>query len=76
LILCAGGEANLSHHGGIAPETEAYDPASDTWMTLEPMRTARGGTGGAAIGDHLFVPGGARILAFAPLDLNEVYTPP
>jgi N-acetylneuraminic acid mutarotase len=75
-ILCAGGEADTSHHGGIAVETEAYDPASDRWTVLEHMRTPRGGTGGASIGDRLYVPGGARILAFAPLDTNEVYITP
>lgn len=60
-------DPDLSHHGGIAVETEAYDPASDSWTVLEHMRAPRGGTGGAVIGDRLYVPGGARILAFAPL---------
>ncbi len=76
LVLCAGGEADVSHHDGIAPETEAYDPAADRWTVLEPMRTPRGGTGGAAIGGRLYVPGGAEIPAFRPLDVNEAYSLP
>ncbi|HUS65177.1 MAG TPA: kelch repeat-containing protein [Kofleriaceae bacterium] len=75
LIVCAGGEADRTYHGGIAPETEAYDPVTDTWSALPPMRTPRGGTAGAAVDGRLYVPGGARKLAFAPLDVNEAFDP-
>ena len=72
-IVCAGGEADRDNNGGIATQTEAYDPAADTWQPLEPMRDPRGGTGGAVTGGLLYVPGGARIVAFFPVDTNDAF---
>lgn len=72
-IVCAGGEADRDDNGGIAPQTEAYDPVADAWQTREPMRDPRGGTGGAVVADTLYVPGGARILAFFPVTTNDAF---
>ncbi|MDB4959514.1 MAG: kelch repeat-containing protein [Myxococcales bacterium] len=77
-LVCAGGEAGTS----ALAVTEAYDPnidvpnsATSPWTTLEPIPSPRAGTQGAAIGQRLFVPGGAAALAFEPLDTLWVFSP-
>lgn len=70
-LVCAGGEA-----GQVALlNVESYDPISDAWTTKEDMPDSRAGTQGAAIGDRLFVPGGARELKFEPLATLYIYAP-
>jgi hypothetical protein len=69
-LICAGGEAGPSAYKSV----ESYDPLADMWTELEPMPDPRAGTQGAAIGDKLFVPGGARELMFEPLATLLVYT--
>ncbi len=39
-----------------------YDPATDSWKALAPMPTKRGAAGAAAVGDKLYVIGGASML--------------
>ena len=39
-----------------------YDPASDTWKALAPMPSRRGSPVAAAVGDKIYVIGGATIL--------------
>jgi N-acetylneuraminic acid mutarotase len=72
-MLVAGGEGNRKDPSGVFPDNEAYDPASDTWAVLEPMRTPRHGTGGASINDIFFVPGGAIRQGFGAVATNESY---
>jgi hypothetical protein len=43
----------------VFPETDAYDPTTNTWRTLTNMRTPRHGMGAAGVGAKLYVPGGA-----------------
>lgn len=67
-----GGEGNQSQPSGVFASAEAYDPATDTWEVLPPMRTPRHGTGAAAVRDAIYVPGGATTQAFGAVDANEV----
>lgn len=54
-----GGEGNPARSDGIFPEAEAYDSATDSWKTLDPMLTPRHGIGAAVIGNRIYIPGGA-----------------
>jgi hypothetical protein len=74
-LLAIGGEGNPNDPLGIFPQTEAYDPATDTWESLPPMRTPRHGIGAAALRARIFVPGGATIQGFGADDANEALWP-
>ena len=71
-LVCAGGEAGPS----ALHQVEAYAPFLDpgdvphpeAWTELERLPSERAGAQGAAIGERLFVPGGAQELKFEPLD--------
>lgn len=71
-IVVMGGEGNpAAGSNGVFGEVEVYDPASDSWAVAAPMRTPRHGTGAVAIGDLLIVPGGAGVVNFGALAVNE-----
>jgi hypothetical protein len=53
-VYAVGGVAN----GRDLRALERYDPASDRWKRLPPMRTGRNGLGAAIIGGRLFAVGG------------------
>ena len=53
-ILAIGGE----EPSGVFTNNEAYDPRTNAWTLLAPLPEGRHGTGSAAIGDRLYVPGG------------------
>jgi N-acetylneuraminic acid mutarotase len=74
-ILVAGGEGNPNASSGIFSENEAFDPARNSWEALEPMLTPRHGTGGAAIDNIFYVPGGANRQNFGAVATNESYMP-
>jgi hypothetical protein len=57
-IQVFGGEGNPNRPEGTFNENEEYDPVTNTWSALAPMTLARHGTGGAVIGDLLYVPAG------------------
>jgi N-acetylneuraminic acid mutarotase len=63
-IVVAGGEGNMAVPSGVFPQTEVFVPATNSWFSLPNMRTPRHGTGGAAIGNTFYVPGGASVQAF------------
>jgi N-acetylneuraminic acid mutarotase len=63
-IVVAGGEGNSAVASGVFPQTEVFVPAGNSWFSLPNMRTPRHGTGGAAIGNTFYVPGGAVVQAF------------
>ncbi|CAN5682905.1 hypothetical protein BH11MYX1_BH11MYX1_08280 [soil metagenome] len=69
-LICAGGEASRA-----LSVTEGYDPVENTWTTFEQMPVPTAGTLGAAIGQRLFVPGGARELQFQPTDTLYIFAP-
>jgi N-acetylneuraminic acid mutarotase len=64
LLLYIGGECrrpdpNAKFGGGEAfDENEAYDPKTNTWLTLTKLPTGRQAIGAAADGSAAFVPGG------------------
>jgi N-acetylneuraminic acid mutarotase len=61
LIIVVGGEGNdrAVNANGVFPETDAYQPSTNTWRTLTNMLTPRHGMGAAGVGGKLYVPGGA-----------------
>ncbi|MEE8519463.1 MAG: kelch repeat-containing protein [Dehalococcoidia bacterium] len=71
-----GGEGNDADATGVFPETESYDPAEDRWSTHPSMPTPRHGTGAAAVGKILYVPGGADVEGFGAVAVTEAFTPP
>jgi N-acetylneuraminic acid mutarotase len=71
-----GGEGNQSTASGVYDNAEAYDPQTDTWQELTPMRTPRHGMGAAVIDGVIYVPGGADVQAFGAVDTNEAFLPP
>lgn len=74
-IFVMGGEGNPATKTGVFGENESYDAPSDRWDYHEPMRTARHGTGAAAIDGIIFVPGGADVQSFGTTELNEAFEP-
>lgn len=68
-LVCAGGESGSS----ALPTVESYDPDLDVWTERFALPEPRAGTQGAAIGQQLYVPGGARALVFEPLDTVHVF---
>ena len=55
---------------------QSYDPNTDAWNAMLPdMPAPRAGTQGAAIGQQLYVPGGASRLAFEPTATLYIYAP-
>ena len=68
-----GGEGNASDSNGIFHEVEAYDPATDSWTRLPPMRTGRHGIYASVIGNVVYLPGGATRAGFGVTGVNEAY---
>jgi N-acetylneuraminic acid mutarotase len=74
-LIVVGGEGNPDAPSGVFSQTEAYDPGTNAWTTLEPMRTPRHGMAAAAVGGVLHVPGGAIQQAIGAVDTHETFTP-
>ena len=70
-LICAGGEAGAS----ALPFTQGYDSLDNTWTDFEMMPQPTAGTLGAVIGNRLYVPGGARQIAFEPTDTLYIFSP-
>ncbi len=75
-VYVFGGEGNAARPDGVFPQNEVYDPRTDRWETMAPMPTPRHGIGAVAVGDRIFVPGGATLQGFGATAAHEVYTPP
>lgn len=71
-----GGEGNPQRPDGVFPEVEVYDPRSDSWSSLAPMPTPRHGIGAAAVGNTIYVPGGASVQGLGVTPVLEAYTVP
>lgn len=69
-----GGEGNPDLATGVFDEAERFDPATGEWTPLAPMGVPRHGTGAAAAGDCIWVPGGADEDFFAAVDTNECFS--
>ncbi|MBK6464395.1 MAG: kelch repeat-containing protein [Myxococcales bacterium] len=74
-VVVAGGEGDTSRPSGVFDQVESYEPATDRWTKLAPMRSPRHGTGAAAIGGKVYVPGGADRQAFGAVATFEAFTP-
>lgn len=74
-IFAAGGEGNDAEASGVFSQLEVYDPARAQWQTLPPMPTPRHGTGAAAIGSTVYVPGGATVQALGAVADHEAWGP-
>jgi len=62
--------------GGVFPENEGYDPATDTWAAMAPMPTPRHGTGGAVVGNAIYIPAGGPVNGGSQQSTaNEAFTP-
>ncbi len=72
-ICVFGGEGNAAASNGVFDDSECYDPAADVWSVFLPMATPRHGTGAAAIGNRIHVPGGADVEAFGAVATHEVF---
>ncbi|GEM_PF-5278845 len=72
-FFVSGGEGNPGAATGVFQAHEVYDVASDTWTELTSMPTPRHGTGAAAIGSVVYVPGGADQERFAAVDTHEAW---
>jgi N-acetylneuraminic acid mutarotase len=70
-IVIMSGEGDGRRPSGVFPETEAYDPASDSWSALPVMPTPRHGTGAATVADVVIVPGGGTEQALGPSAVVE-----
>ena len=70
-----GGEGNSGDTTGVFPRTESYGPVEDRWGTHPPMRVPRHGTGAAAVGGTIYVPGGADVEGFGAVAVTEAFTP-
>lgn len=57
-IYVLGGELRDYHMDAIFRDMEAFDPATDEWLRLQPMPTARHGVNVAVIGNQLHAIGG------------------
>ncbi len=74
-LIVVGGEGNPDATSGVFPHNEAYTAATDSWQTLEPMRTPRHGMQAAVWGGVLYVPAGATMQALGAVDTHETFTP-
>lgn len=72
-----GGEGNPAQGTqGVYREAEVYDPTTNKWTSLEPMKVPVHGTGAASLGDFIYIPGGATKQAFGAVDAHAVFVPP
>jgi N-acetylneuraminic acid mutarotase len=75
-LFAFGGEGNAGNPLGIFPQTEAYDPARDTWLALPDMGVPRHGTAAVAVGGGIYVVGGATRQGLGVSGASEVFVPP
>jgi N-acetylneuraminic acid mutarotase len=74
-IVVVGGEGNAADPDGVFTEVEAFDPAMNRWATLAPLPVGRHGTGAAAVGSILYLPGGADQEAFGAVATVTALSP-
>jgi N-acetylneuraminic acid mutarotase len=74
-LYAAGGEGNAAAPSGVFAQTEAFDPISNRWESLDPMPNPRHGMGAAVHDGALYVPGGASKQAFGAVDTHELFRP-
>ena len=73
-LFVFGGEGNpASGTGGVWPNIDAYDPASNTWEALPPMDIPRHGYGAATLDGRIYLAGGATMQGFGAMADNSVF---
>jgi N-acetylneuraminic acid mutarotase len=72
LLFVFGGEGNRASPLGIFDQVEAYDPSTDSWQQLPPMSVPRHGITAAALGNRIYIPGGATVEGFGVVATNQV----
>ena len=75
-LYAFGGEGNGARPDGLFPQSEVYDPRTNTWESLPQMPTPRHGIGAAVVGDKIYIPGGGAVAGFGATPVHEVFTPP
>lgn len=74
-IYVVGGFSDLqADHTGAVNSLYVYDPATDTWRTLAPMKEPRGSVGATVANGKIYAIGG-RGLDMKTVATNEVYDP-
>jgi N-acetylneuraminic acid mutarotase len=68
LVAISGGDDD---EGWVTPGTWAFDPAADRWQRLADLRVPRHGHGAAAVGDDIYVFGGAPCPGYGRTDSVE-----
>ena len=74
-LIVVGGEGNSAAPSGVFPQVESYYPPRDSWEPLEPMPNPRHGMGAGVIGNTLYVPGGADMMAFGAVATHDAFRP-
>jgi N-acetylneuraminic acid mutarotase len=72
-LFVFGGEGSDDDPNGVFPDVEAYDAAADTWEVFPPMAAPRHGFGAAALGDRIYLMGGATRQGGGADNLSSVY---
>ncbi|KAF7339101.1 putative kelch repeat-containing protein [Mycena venus] len=76
VIYTFGGQGNhASGTNGTFNQSEAYDAATDTWMTLAAMLHPRHSTSAVVVNGAVYIPGGADMPGVAPLSINDAFFP-
>jgi N-acetylneuraminic acid mutarotase len=74
-IYVVGGFSDLqADHTGAVSSLSVYDPATDTWRKLAPMKEPRGSVGATVANGKIYAVGG-RGLDLKTVATNEVYDP-
>jgi Flp pilus assembly pilin Flp len=73
-IITVGGFVGGGVHRDGQPLVFEYDPATDAWRALAPMKAGRGSVGVAVLNGKVYAIGG-RTPAGITVDTNEVYDP-
>jgi N-acetylneuraminic acid mutarotase len=68
-----GGEGNPNAASQVFDQTEVFDPVAGKWFAVRSMKTPRHGMAAVSVGDQVFVPGGATVLAFGAAATFEVF---
>jgi len=75
-IYTFGGEGNAAAGSrGVFNQTEVYDTATDSWTSLNPMKTPRHGTSAATVNGVIYIPGGATGQGVGDSKILEAFTP-
>jgi N-acetylneuraminic acid mutarotase len=70
-LVVMGGEANDDDPNLVYPQVEAYDPATNRWISLDPMPVPRHGIWIVTAGNRIHVPGGATVAGFEATDHHD-----